>query len=196
MRVSADQWGRPVSTAREQHFIEVYIEHYADVFGYLLRRTSLEDAQDAVSEVFTVAWRRLDQLPADLATLPWLYGVAAKVLANQRRGDRRRQALRSRISTARAIPASSQESPSDSVDGNVEIIAALDSLSEQDRELVLLNTWEGLPASQIALRYEISLKAAEKRLTRAKSRLAAALQVADHSLVATRTSDLDAESEY
>lgn len=45
-----------------------------------------------VAETFTVAWRRVDELPeGDAATL-WLYGVARKVLANHYRGDNRRRA--------------------------------------------------------------------------------------------------------
>ena len=50
-------------------------------------------AQDAVSETFLVAWRRLADVPTGADTLPWLYGVARRVLANQRRGNQRRADL-------------------------------------------------------------------------------------------------------
>lgn len=55
------------------------------------------------------------------------------------------------------------------------LVAALNTLNNSDREILVLNAWEGLPASQIALRFEISLTAAEKRLSRAKGRLRRAL---------------------
>ena len=50
------------------------------------------DADDVVAEVFTIAWRRFDDIPAD-AAIPWLYGVARNVVRNHRRGERRRAAL-------------------------------------------------------------------------------------------------------
>ena len=43
------------------------------------------DGQPA-AEVFLVAWRRLDEVPAD--GLPWLYATARGVIANQRRAAR------------------------------------------------------------------------------------------------------------
>ena len=93
-----------MSTAKDQRFTDVYVAHHADVLGYLLRRSAVDDARDAAAEVFTVVWRRLDEMPADVGTLPWLYGVAARVLANQRRGDRRRRDLRIRLDGVAAIP--------------------------------------------------------------------------------------------
>jgi RNA polymerase sigma-70 factor, ECF subfamily len=38
------------------------------------------------------AWRRLDEVPDP--ALPWLLGVARRVVANQRRGEQRRERLR------------------------------------------------------------------------------------------------------
>jgi RNA polymerase sigma-70 factor (ECF subfamily) len=43
-------------------------------------------APDVVAETFLVAWRRLDDVPAD--PLPWLYGVARRVLARLSERDR------------------------------------------------------------------------------------------------------------
>ncbi len=61
-------------------------------------------ADDVVAEVFVVCWRRFEDVPAD--PLPWLLGVARRVLSTQRRGERRRGALRERL--AEAVPASSR----------------------------------------------------------------------------------------
>ena len=47
------------------------------------------DANDVVAEVFTVAWRKIGQMPDGAETLPWLYGVARnEVLKAQRRSGR------------------------------------------------------------------------------------------------------------
>ncbi len=53
-----------------------------------------------MAETFLVAWRRLDDVPAD--ALPWLYGVARRVLANERRSAGRRAALEQRVATTAA----------------------------------------------------------------------------------------------
>ena len=59
------------------------------------------------------------------------------------------------------------------------VIAALNTLAPGDREILLLNAWEGMPSSRLAERFAISPKAAEKRLTRAHGRLTAALDKVD-----------------
>ena len=179
-----------MDTARDQRFTDVYVTHYADVLGYLLRRSAVDDARDAASEVFTVVWRRLDEMPASAQTLPWLYGVAARVLANQRRGDRRRRDLQIRldgVAPTRLVATARAAAESESKDS---LMVALNSLRRVDREILLLNAWEGLTASQLALRFEISLDAAEKRLARSKARLARALTQAERSRWARPTSDL------
>ena len=65
------------------------------------------------------------------------------------------------------------------------VVDALAALRSADREVLLLSAWEGLPASQIAERFGISTKAAEKRLSRAKQRLASQLSRVDQVSVNT-----------
>ena len=50
-----------------------------------------------MAETFLVALRRLDEVPDEPSTRAWLYGVARRVLANQRRGDVRRSHLGERL---------------------------------------------------------------------------------------------------
>ena len=190
MKVAAHQSGQLMSTAQEQRFTDVYLAHYADVLGYMLRRSAGHDARDAAAEVFTVVWRRFDEMPADVEPLPWLYGIAALVLANQRRGDRRRRNLRTRMNGLAAIAVVAPEPPAVTAGQNASLLAALNTLSANDREVLLLNAWEGLSASQIALRFEISLTAAEKRLSRAKGRLARALPRVEQPAGSRSTSDV------
>jgi DNA-directed RNA polymerase specialized sigma24 family protein len=80
----------------DAQFESLYRAHARDVHGYFLRRTSSEEAKDATSEVFVVAWRRFDDVPQDDEALPWLYGVARNVLANNARSLRRRDRLAAR----------------------------------------------------------------------------------------------------
>ena len=78
------------SAAAEISFATLYRQHHRAVLAYCARRASPADAWDAASEVFVVAWRRLNDVPAVEHARPWLYGVAFRVLANQRRSTHRR----------------------------------------------------------------------------------------------------------
>ena len=71
-------------------FDGLYDATFAQVLAYCRRRTrSLTDAEDATAETFLVAWRRLDDATSADSPLLWLYSVAAKVTANQRRDQDR-----------------------------------------------------------------------------------------------------------
>ncbi len=74
-----------------RRFERVYDDCYDAIFRYCLRRTNREDALDAAAETFLVAWRRRADVPIG-RELPWLYGVAGRVLANQWRGRVRHEA--------------------------------------------------------------------------------------------------------
>jgi RNA polymerase sigma factor (sigma-70 family) len=161
--------------AREQRFEALYAAHHPHVFGYVMRRCDrAEDAADAIAETFLVAWRRLDDAPAGDQLRLWLYGVARRVLANQRRGARRRVALAHRLRsdlTANRLPFVTQEATGD----NGALRAALATLSPDDRELLTLEAWEELSSQQIAKVLGCSSAAARTRLHRARHRLQTAL---------------------
>ena len=82
-----------MATDNDERFETLYRAHAQDVHAYCLRRTSTQEAFDAASEVFGVAWRRFEEAPQGDETLPWLYGVARNVLANRARAHRRRHRL-------------------------------------------------------------------------------------------------------
>jgi RNA polymerase sigma-70 factor (ECF subfamily) len=140
--------------------------HYGAVLAYALRRADPDDARDVAAETFLVAWRRFGDAPGD-SQLPWLYGVARRTLANQRRSASRRQALELRL---RPLLASSP------VDHDHTLTEALDRLAEPDREALLLVAWEGLNTDEAARVLGCRPTAFRMRLHRARRRLAAMLE--------------------
>jgi len=77
--------------------------HSASVLAYAYNRgASRSEAEDVVSEVFLVCWRRLD-IVKDPAAL-WILEVARKVCANQRRSWDRRGALKTRLDCEPEVP--------------------------------------------------------------------------------------------
>ena len=67
--------------SRTTRFNRLYEQHHRTVLAFCLRRTNESDAYDATSEVFAVAWRRLDDIPQGEKQLAWLYVVARRVLS-------------------------------------------------------------------------------------------------------------------
>ena len=157
---------------RQRRFEAVYREHHGPILGYVLRRTdNPDDAADVLGEVFLTAWRRLDDLPPDIEARLWLYGVARRVLANHRRGQRRRTALTERL---RADLAGGYRPPE--FRGELgQIAAAFRRLPDAERELLSLAAWEGLDNGQIATVLGCSRNAVRIRLFRARRRLTAEL---------------------
>ena len=154
----------------QARFDALYREHAGAVTRYVRRRSEPQSADDVVADVFVVVWRRLDELPQD--PLPWLLGVARRVLANHRRGDARADALRRRIGSEQRTRAATETGEEG---GPTAVWAALDSLSERDREALLLVAWEGLSTARAARVVGIGSNAFAARLYRARRRFARAL---------------------
>lgn len=155
-------------------FATLYRAHHAAVCRYVARRLGPVDddtVRDVAAEVFTTAWRRRSVVPPE--PLPWLYGVARRVLANERRGSRRRQRLTDRLS-AQPAPAPATVD----VDRPV-VLDALDRLSPADREVLALAAWEELGPADIAVVLRCSRSAASMRLHRARVRLREAMTALD-----------------
>jgi RNA polymerase sigma-70 factor (ECF subfamily) len=156
---------------RADRFGHIYESYYGAVSAYARRRLTDGDlAQDAVSETFLVAWRRLDDVPAGSDALPWLYGVARRVIANQRRGNLRRGELSSRLARE---PTLNRE-----VDAGVlfdderrTVLSALDRLRPGEQEILRLAVWEELSHREIGLVVGCSEATVAVRLHRARGRL-------------------------
>jgi RNA polymerase sigma-70 factor, ECF subfamily len=157
--------------ARRQRFEAAYRELYAPLCGYALRRVrEPEDAAEVIAETFATLWRRFDRCPQGDELRPWLFGVARRVIANQRRGERRRSALSERLA-ANAEPGATphpDETPS-------ELARAFASLSDSDRELLSLVAWEGLTREELAVALGTNRAVVRLRLHRARKRLRDAL---------------------
>ena len=158
------------TTKTEAQFAALYNAHLAAIVNYAARRTSDPDAVDVVAETFAIAWLRLDELPVDNA-LPWLYGVARRVLANQRRGNLRRHSLHTKL-CAEWLPRTSEivERPE-----HAPLFTALESLADDDREILLLAGVEELRPIEIATVLNVSAEVVRNRLSRARTRLRTAL---------------------
>jgi RNA polymerase sigma-70 factor, ECF subfamily len=151
----------------EDRFARLVREHTPAVGNYLRRRLyplSTSDLDDLVEETMIVVWRRLDSVPED-AELPWMLGVARNVLRNARRSKNRRNTFEASLQ-APTHEASAEES----VIADTSVRDALTALDDDDREILLLNAWDGLDTHALDVYFSISTNAAAVRLSRAQSR--------------------------
>ena len=149
----------------------MYEQLHPQVLAYAWRHVGADRAYEVADETFLIAWRRRDALPE--AALPWLLVTARNVMRQLARTDRR-------------IDATAVEwdrrSATDQVGADVvaieriNVLEALASLSDDDREALLLTVWDGLNNRQAAAVVSCSVAAFAVRLHRARRRLALALE--------------------
>jgi RNA polymerase sigma factor (sigma-70 family) len=155
----------PVSAEfeRRRRFEALYEANYHRILGYALRRTRSDQAADIVAETFLVAWRRLEEVPAGRSALLWLYGVARRITANQKRSEQRRERLAEKARMERIT---------EGADAEGDLVGAAASafakLGPREREVLALVAWEGLTPREIAEVCQCSRNAVRIRLHRAR----------------------------
>ncbi|MEV4665896.1 sigma-70 family RNA polymerase sigma factor [Micromonospora echinofusca] len=162
----------PPGERDEAWFTRVYAVQYAHIVRYGQRRLASADASaELAQEVFVVAWRRRHEVPDH--SLPWLYGVARRLLANQWRA--RRDAPDVLPITDADLPREAGPSAADATVGIADLRAALATLADLDQEILRLIGWEELTVSEAAQVLGCTRAAAAVRLHRARRRLAGAM---------------------
>lgn len=153
----------PVGPRDAAWFETLVREHATAVHRFLARRTGRDEADDLAADVLTTAWRRRDDIP-DGAELPWLYRTAGFVVANHRR-------------KFRPLPVGDVPDEIDPDDPAVRLVqdeqvrTALAALTARDRQILLLNAWEGLVGDGLATVLGVSRGGADAALSRARARL-------------------------
>ena len=165
-QIEMDALGQEMAQVR---FAKLYREEGRAILEYALRRVDdREDAADVVAETFLVAWRRLGEVPVGDGARLWLYGVARLVLANLHRAERRRTRLGRRLAETLRTEIGTHAAPAGEA---AEMLRAMGELGEEDRELLLLVSWEGLTPGEAARVLGVTALAARSRLHRARRRL-------------------------
>jgi RNA polymerase sigma-70 factor (ECF subfamily) len=155
--------GTVMRPADERRFDGVFV--HLDAVARYARRRGARDPDNVAAECMTIAWRRLDDVPAD-DPLPWLLGCARRLVLSQRKHEQGRVALDD-------VAEPRFEAP-EPVGLDAELTAALLELSDMDREALLLVAWEDLTPAQAARALGINPVAFRVRLHRARRRCTSA----------------------
>ncbi|MBV5325468.1 MAG: RNA polymerase sigma factor [Rhodospirillaceae bacterium] len=159
-------------------FAQLRERHLNRIFSLALRVTgSRADAEDAAQEAFTRAWRKASTWrPGEAKFSTWLYRVTMNLCIDARRKPRADQ-LDPDLPVV--DPAPGAESVLLSQEQDQQVRAAMAALPERQREAMALCYTLGLSNAEAAATMEISVKAYESLLVRAKRDIRARLEGSD-----------------
>lgn len=151
--------------ARRAAFEDLFSTYATAVHRYAQRRTNASDVDDVVADVFVIAWRKMDEIPAGFEQA-WLFRTAWNVLANR---------YRKYVEVPfEQLPDEPGDDIADSVLADVTLQRAWQQLSMRDREVLRLVAWEGMNGAALAEALGISVSGAGVALSRARERFNAA----------------------
>jgi RNA polymerase sigma-70 factor (ECF subfamily) len=153
-------------------FHELYSRYAGDVyrFAYWLSRNP-HDAQDITAETFVRAWTAPEE-PRLESVKAYLFAIAR----NLHRKQRRRSARQEELDEAMPDPATRPDQAAINRDEFQRMLAAVHSLSEIERTVLLLRAEDDLSYEDIAAVTGLSVTAAKVKVFRARAKLAALLE--------------------
>lgn len=145
------------------------------VRGYARRQVPDDLADDVVSETFLVLWRRWHDAPAAADQLrPWVFAVARHKILHVR--EQHGRGLRAVAGAAAVEPTRAPAvDPADRLAGDDLARRLLALLPPAEGEAMALTVWAGLTPGEAAQVLGCTPSALTSRLSRARARLAAAL---------------------
>lgn len=155
---------------------------HAMVYGML---RDAEEARDITQNAFIKAYQNLASFRIESSFYTWLYRIAMNLAIDHCRKNRRRkttafdEAVANRDEDGTILEMHQSDSPQKALQRkqlHERIFAALDELSEEQREVVLLREVEGLSYKEIADTMGIPEGTVMSRLFYARKRLQALLQ--------------------
>lgn len=151
---------------RTARFERLYAITFPEIAGYVRRRCAGAEADDVLAQVFAVAWRRLDHIPAPPQDRLWMFGVARKTLADAERSARRRRRLGLRLAAEALASGDAGPCPDPAAE---RVVDALATLRPADREALRLVLWDALSHAEAAAVLGCSVNAFEIRYRRARA---------------------------
>lgn len=138
---------------------------------------SAEDAQDATQEAFVKAYTALGRFDTHRPLRPWLLRIVANEARNRARASRRRTALAVRVA-ASDLSGGAAPSPEGAAlvsAVRTELLAAIETLREEERLVVACRYFIGLTEEETAAALGLRTGTVKSRHSRALSRLRAHL---------------------
>lgn len=153
-------------------FVALVARHRQRVWQICYRLMGNEhDAADAAQEVFVRLFLNRAKFAGRSRFSTWLYGIALRTCLSLRRarGRRQRRVAPSEAASTGESLAGAREQTSERLD----LAAALDTLEDEERALVILKYAEGYSIEELAAMFGLSESACKMRLSRSREKLQA-----------------------
>jgi RNA polymerase sigma-70 factor, ECF subfamily len=150
-------------------FDDVYAAHFGFVWR-LLRTFGVPEAalEDTAQDVFVVVHRRLPEFEGRAAITTWLFAIARRIAANQRRRVDRTEPLRTEpAGTTDTFAALSR------AQATTTVMAILDTIDEDKRVVFALVELEQMSVPEVAQLLELNLNTTYSRLRSARQQFEA-----------------------
>lgn len=178
-RPALDSDAISASTATPADFAAIFDRHFDVVHAYLQRRIGRDLADELAAETFLIAFdsrARYDVSRPDAR--PWLFGIATNLLHRHHRQELRQLRAYARSAADPILDAF------DGVDARVdassvrrELVDALTQVPAEELDALLLFAWADFSYAEIGQALEIPIGTVRSRLSRARVRIRAALEV-------------------
>jgi RNA polymerase sigma-70 factor (ECF subfamily) len=160
-------------------FGDVFRQHF-DFVWRALRSFGVRDiaVDDAVQDVFLCVHRRLPEFEGRSSLKTWIYSIAYRTAQNHRRGARRHATVSLETVAIETQPASPEQSPGERVqtaEAGQFVLAFLDQLPAEQRDVFVLCVLEELTAPDAAEVLQVKLNTVYSRLRLARAEFRQAL---------------------
>jgi RNA polymerase sigma factor (sigma-70 family) len=165
------------STATPADFAAIFDRHFDAVHAYLQRRIGRDLADELAAETFLIAFdsrARYDVSRPDAR--PWLFGIATNLLHRHHRHELRELRAYARSASDPILDAfDGIEARIDASSVRRQLVDALTQIPPEERDALLLLAWADFSYTEIGQALEIPTGTVRSRLSRARSRISAAL---------------------
>ncbi len=171
----------------DEAFAELVREYRPQLLGHARRKLGCpEAAEDAVQEALVRALRAMPRFNGNYLVGPWLHRILSNVCSDEGNRQRREGEKTERYaSNDKALnpPSTIEDELGLDID-DAELADAVDNLSEQYHEALMLRFVEELSYEEVAARAGVSEENARARVSRARNAVRAALKLAAAAPVA------------
>lgn len=166
---------------------ELYLRHFDATVAFAVRRCSRpEEVHDLVAAVWLDVIRAAPRFdPSRGRAFPWILGIAANLVSDQRRRAAREREALHRLAGRRVLDEDDVARLEEAIDASQaahDVLAELATLPRGERVVVELIALESLTPTRAAEALGIQPAAVRMRLARARRKLRAVLVTADEAV--------------
>ena len=183
--IDEKKWLKQAAAGSAEAFEQLVLKYQTAVYNLCLRMTGdPEDAADMTQESFLKAWRNLESFQGNSAFSTWLYRLASNTCLDHLRSVKRKPqlslVLEDEDGEAQALDVpDSAPTPEEQVialDEQSRLNQALQTLEEDQRQILILRAVNGLSYTEIAEALHLKEGTVKSRLARARDQLRKKLQ--------------------